>query len=181
VTPLAIVTSTNVAKVEPAATVIHDLFGANVRVEGHEMQPDGPKQPRGWKQIEACAISRNRKARQHHKDAWVCISIESGHIKKRTRWFKPYWVIGNAIVIDDGTRQYITHAATFRIPDEWGKALDKGGELRPFLESIEMKTERKEGIVGHLSKGTLSRAGLYENALRLAFAPLVHPQLYRFG
>jgi len=169
-----VVGSTGDAKVLPVTTVCSELFGDDVKVAAFAAASDVSDQPLGRTQTRAGAVNRAANARIEHPDAWITIGIESGIVYEDDA----YQVV-NYIALDDGDHCHVTTAATFKIPDEWGNGIThRNIELRDYLKSIELTTTHKEGIVGWLSNGLFTRAALYETALKLAFAPILHTETY---
>jgi inosine/xanthosine triphosphatase len=171
---MVVVGSTGDAKVLPVKAVCSEFFGEDVEVIAFAAASDIPDQPLGREQTKTGAMNRATNARIEYPDAWITVGIESGIVFEDDA----YTVI-NYIALDDGERCHITTAATFKIPDEWGNGvMNRGVELREYLISIDHKTNHKDGIVGWLSNGKYARSALYEGALRMAFAPILHHEDY---
>ena len=83
-------------------------------------------------------------------------------------------------VIADKNRQSFGRSAILPLPPAVYSALQEGKELGDVMDHLfnTNNVKQKGGAIGLLTNGCATRESIYTQALKLAFAPFLHPHLY---
>ncbi len=165
--------TTNPAKIEAVKRVFGNIFD-RVDVEGHEADSDVPPQPVGAEALQG-AMARARAVRG---EADLGVGIEAGLVGQEGTEIT--WDVQFCAVVDRADRLTLGTGPGFQHP---AVVLDevKGG--RTVGEALERLTGisdigRKEGAIGFLTDGRLTREELTEAAVLMAMVPRIRRALY---
>lgn len=166
--------STNAAKVGAVRAVFERIVpGVEVRSVNVEMPPEIGEMPVG-DQVKAGAIYRARKARQYDDD--IGIGLEGGVEFVGEACYLFNWA---AVLGKDG-RISTAPSAKLLLPDDIAREIRAGrvlGEL--MVERVgRADVNWKEGAVGYLTNGLVSRQRFFEDCLIMALAPYLRPDEY---
>jgi inosine/xanthosine triphosphatase len=163
--------STNPVKVKAAGNVFKRVFGDTI-AEGIEVGSGVPSQPFGMETVRG-AINRAKAA--YSKEYDYGVGIEAGLFK-----------IGDIMIdvqycaIYDGSWLTLGCGSGFEYPSIVLDQVLSGkevGDVMSAVSGIENLGE-KEGAIGFLSRGMLSRMRLTEQSVFMALIPRLNPQLY---
>jgi inosine/xanthosine triphosphatase len=165
----------NPVKVEAVRAVFSRAFGPmEVEVEAVEVDPGVPKEPFG----EEIARGAVRRAKEALRDADFGVGIEAGLVWHEV--LRTYFDVQFCAILDREGRLTVGHGSGFVYPPRVIEEVRKGravGEVMSELAGIP-EIGRKEGSVGYLSRGLLTRTELTEQAVLAALIPRIRPELY---
>lgn len=135
-------------------------------------------QPRSDAETRRGARQRAQRARRA-AGADLGIGMEAGVAHSRRGTWTVNWC---AVATADG-RVGWGRGAGLLLPPVLAASLAAGVELGDAIEQVTGRAgvRRREGTIGVLTAGLLSRQALWEAALAAALAPLLHPGLYGRG
>jgi inosine/xanthosine triphosphatase len=163
--PLRIaVGSRNPVKVEAVRTVAASIFGGSPSVGSVDVPGAGPAQP--LSDEEAIDAARQR-ARHALGDVDYRVGIEGGVMRVGELLFGCNWA-----VVAGRSSVGVACSARYPLPPGLWDRLAAGAELSDLIEP---GIGAREGAVGRVSGGAITRRHLAEEALRLAFGQLLHP------
>jgi len=168
--------SRNPVKAEAVEEVFSRAFG-EVEVKLVEVDPGVPKEPFG-EEIEIGAIRRARQALASGEGDFG-VGIEAGLVWNEV--LRTYFDVQFCAVLDREGKLTFGHGPGFVYPPKVIEEVRKGravGEVMSGLTGIP-EIGRKEGSIGYLSKGLLTRKELTEQAILAALIPRLCPELYR--
>ncbi|MCC2616565.1 inosine/xanthosine triphosphatase [Aestuariibacter halophilus] len=112
---------------------------------------------------------------QQHFDADYYVAIEGG-----VDGFAYGAATFAYVVIAHDTRTVVGRSANLPLPASVFEALQQGAELGPLMDEMFGTTnvKQKGGAISLFTNGLESRQGAYEQAMIMALAPYLHPQLY---
>ncbi|UBV43599.1 inosine/xanthosine triphosphatase [Deinococcus taeanensis] len=170
-----IVGSLNPGKVQPARDVFGVLF-PGVEVRGLSVPSGVPDQPVGVGETRRGAVNRARAAARTPGAVWG-VGLEGGVRVERGRG----WLFGVVAAVRPGVRAvYTARTAELPVPDLVLARVLRGEELGGVMDELlgTRDLKRGAGTVGALTQGLVTRPAVWAQALALALAPAVHPQLY---
>lgn len=164
--------SQNPVKAEAVKSVFSRLSA--VAVELVEVDSGVPTEPFG-EEIAQGAVHR---AREALKDADFGVGIEAGLVWNGT--LKTYFDVQFCAIIDREGRLTVGHGPGFVYPPKVIAEVKKGRAVGEVMEELTGIPEigRREGSVGYLSEGLLTRRELTEQAVIAALIPRIRPELY---
>lgn len=167
--------STNPAKVGAARSLLGRAF-PGCQIEAVSVPSGVPEQPRGVRETEAGARQRARNALAAVTGARLGVGLEGGIDEAG------YVVNCCAIALPDG-RDLVAWGVRFPLPPAVAARVLAGEELGPVMDEFSGTTEskKKQGAIGILTKGLLTREQMWEQALAAALPPLLHPEDYPPG
>jgi len=168
--------SQNPVKAEAVKIVFSRAIGA-VEVELVEVDPGVPSEPFG----EEIAQGAVRRARQALRDGDFGVGIEAGLVWNEV--LRTYFDVQFCAILDREGRLTVGHGPGFVYPPQVIEVVKRGravGEVMGELTGIP-EIGRREGSVGYLSKGLLTRRELTEQAVLAALIPRIRPELYAEG
>jgi inosine/xanthosine triphosphatase len=163
----------NPVKVEAVRAVFARALGP-VEVQAVAVDPGVPKEPFG----EEIALGAVRRAREALKGADFGVGIEAGLVWHSA--LQVYFDVQFCAILDREGRLTVGHGSGFVYPPKVIEEVKQGravGEVMSELTGIP-NIGRKEGSVGYLSKGLLTRTELTEQAVLAALIPRIRPELY---
>ena len=169
-----IVASKNPVKINAVAEGFNSFF-SETEVQGASVESGVSDQPMSDKETLEGAFNRAQNARKNFKDADFWVGIEGG-VERDSKGLTAFaW-----IVIDDSLYQSEARTTTFRLPNEVTRLIDKGYELGTANDKIfsEHNSKQHSGAVGLLTGDTITRTGLYRQAVQLALIPFINRKLY---
>jgi inosine/xanthosine triphosphatase len=170
--------STNPAKVKGASKVVKELF-PDAEIRPVDTSSITRLQPVGLDQIMHGAIDRARFAHSTAKtdlgigiEAGVfALTSDTGHLNLQL-----------AAIVDNTGRLSIGSSAGFPLPPLLvEKMLEEGKELDSYsreLTTTNVRIREEDGIVFHLTKGSMSRVEMSEQCVRMALVPWLNRELY---
>ncbi|MDB4952004.1 MAG: hypothetical protein JWM27_4653 [Gemmatimonadetes bacterium] len=169
--------STNPAKVQPVKTVAKMLFGG-VDVMGVRVPSGVSAQPTTEQETVQGALQRARNALVSGP-ADYGVGIEGGIGTVGGMWFGFQWV---AVADRDG-RVGLSSSARFPLPDRLGQEILGGREMSEVMDALVGTSGigRKEGVMGVLTAGHVTRAAAIAQALHFAFGRFLAPEGLRDG
>jgi inosine/xanthosine triphosphatase len=168
--------SENPVKLEATRRALSTLFG-QVEVRGFDAPsgvPDQPFEEATWEG----ARTRARLALAAWPDADFGVGIEAGLFQVSATG--GLLDVQACVVLDHAGRLTYGQGPGFAYPPGVQDALRAGATVGEVLSRVADVPDigRKMGAVGWLSRGHLSRAGLTEPAILMAFLPRLRPELY---
>lgn len=172
---LVAVGSVNPAKVNAASNVIARVWPAAV-VRAVSVQSGVAAQPLSDEEAISGAQNRAVDARAC-LDADLGVGIEGNTADTVYGMFSTAWVA----VVDRRGVIGLGAAGRFLLPDRIADAIRSGAELGPFMDALigEENTKQRQGAVGILTGGLLTRSQALETGVSLALARFVTPEHYR--
>ena len=170
--------SENPVKIEAVKMAAHRLYG-ECDVRGVAVASGVREQPFEAETWEG-ARARARAALARWPEADFGVGIEAGLFD--TPAAGALLDVQACVVVDRAGRLTYGHGPGFAYPASIVERLRKGasvGEVMAEVADVE-EIGRKEGAVGHLSRGHVTRAQLTEPAVLMAFLPRLRPELYGF-
>jgi inosine/xanthosine triphosphatase len=173
-----LVGSKNPTKIEAVRLGLAHYFPEGLVVEGYDVPSGVSKQPFHDDIFQGAmnrALAVQRLSLERRLGGEYFIGIEGG-----VRLEYSAWCTVGAVCIAQG--EIISTAPTtgFPLPLEIVNQLLSGKELGDIIDrytGVE-DTRSKEGVVGWLTQGGVTRTEMYVPALRAAFARFLHPGLY---
>lgn len=163
----------NPVKAEAVRHVLSRILGP-VEVSLVPVEPGVPKEPFGV-EIARGAV---RRAKGALKGADLGVGIEAGLIWNEE--LRTYFDVQFCAILDREGRLTVGHGSGFVYPPRVIEEVERGravGEVMSELTGVP-DIGTKEGSVGYLSKGTLTRTELTEQAVLAALIPRIRPELY---
>jgi inosine/xanthosine triphosphatase len=163
----------NPLKAEAVRNVFSRILGP-VEVALVEVESGVPKEPLG----EEITLGAVRRAQEALKGADYGVGIEAGLIWSSALHI--YFDVQFCAIVDREGRLTVGHGSGFVYPPRVIEEVKKGravGEVMSKLTGIP-EIGRKEGSVGYLSKGALTRTELTEQAVLAALIPRIRLELY---
>jgi inosine/xanthosine triphosphatase len=167
----------NPAKLQPVQDVAAKLFGA-VAVEGVEIPSGVSDQPRTDQETLTGALNRAQGALLS-APADYGVGIEGGIANLGGMWFGFTWVV----VLNRQGRAGLACSARFALPQAVADGILAGGEMSNVVDGL-VGTEsigRKEGLMGLLTDGHVTRSDGIVQALHFAFGRFLAPEALRDG
>ncbi|WP_309573251.1 inosine/xanthosine triphosphatase [Deinococcus sp.] len=169
-----VVGSTNPAKVKAVRTVFAGL-DMDLDVRGVAAASGVPEQPLGVPQTTRGAINRARAALRAEGATWG-VGLEGG-----VRFAgHAAWLFGVVAAVRPGATVHTTRSAELRLPAFVAARLRAGEELGPVMDDVLGTVDIKKGVgtVGALTRRLVTRPQVWSQAVALAIAPLITPELY---
>ncbi|KXI29686.1 inosine/xanthosine triphosphatase [Paraglaciecola hydrolytica] len=170
-----VVASLNPVKVNAAKQAFTQVFAINdvacVTVDA----PSGvAEQPMSAEATRLGAINRLKYCQQYYQADYY-VAIEGG-----VDMTQDGPVTFAYVVIANNQHMSIGRSATLPLPLKVYRALQQGAELGPLMDSLfnTVNIKQRGGAIGLLTRGQANREGNYTQALILALAPFLHPDLY---
>ena len=165
--------TTNPAKIEAVERVLGRIFD-RLEVEGRSVDSGVPPQPRGAETLRG-AIARARAARG---GADLGIGIEAGLVLQEEA--DVLMDVQFCAVVDRADRLTLGTGPGFQLPRVVLEAVDADRTVGEALGALTGITDigRKEGAIGFLAEGRLTRRELTESAVFMAMVPRLRRDLY---
>ncbi|ELY2093697.1 TPA: inosine/xanthosine triphosphatase [Enterobacter hormaechei subsp. xiangfangensis] len=165
--------TTNPAKIQAILRAFDEIFGAgSCHIEAIGVESGVPEQPFGREETRAGARNRVANARAAAPDADFWVAIEAGIDEGATfSW----------VVIESREQRGEARSATLPLPEIILEKVRAGEALGPVMSQYTGIDEigRKEGAIGVLTAGKLTRSSVYHQAVILALSPF-HNAIYRY-
>ncbi len=184
-----IVGSTSPTKVKAAELVFGQLFSA-LLVRALALPSGVPDQPIGYEETRVGAVNRAQAALKTEGATWG-LGLEGGvrFDEIGTAWLFGVVAVGHSITrqaTGPATRQnehsqiYTSRTAELLLPESVGQRAKAGEELGHIMDELWQTTDIKKGVgtVGLLTNGQVTRTQVWQQALALALAPFLHPDIY---
>lgn len=170
-----IVGSQNPVKINAAKSAFSQVFSHHdIKCESVSAPSGVADQPMTTLATREGAINRVQYCQQHsHADFYI--AIEGG-----VDCFDDGPATFAYIVIADKKSMSVGRSASLPLPKVIYQALERGEELGDVMDRL-FKTDnvkQKQGAIGLLTNGHSTRESIYTQAIILALAPLLNPDLY---
>jgi len=169
--------SANPVKVTAVDSVFRRAFiDRKLAVDGIPVDSGVPDEPFGEDVING-AINRAENALSESK-AHFGVGVEAGLF--RSKHLDDYFAVQYCAIVDRGGRITLGHGPGFQLPRSVIADVERGRTIEEAMVPITGRkgNRRKEGAVGHLSKGILLRRRLTETAVISALIPRINRELY---
>lgn len=176
-----VIGSKNPVKVNAARSAMAQLFPeAIIHAQGMDAPSGVPAQPMTDRDTRQGAINRVQYCQQHHakhgSHADYYVAMEGGvdHFDFGPATFA-YIAIAHAAQLAIG------RSAILPLPRQVYRALEAGEELGDVMDRLfnTVNIKQKGGAIGLLTHGHATRESNYTQAIILAMAPLLNPDIYR--
>ncbi|MBN1152682.1 MAG: inosine/xanthosine triphosphatase [Dehalococcoidia bacterium] len=174
-----VVGSTNSGKVNATRRVFRRAYGS-VDLVSLPVASGVGRQPLGDECFVGAynrAVAATEEARTKDKPVDFAVGIEGGLLKLHERWFG----VSVACVVDSsGSVSYGT-SPLFQMPDDVVEEVAKGTELGDIMIRLsgDASIRQRQGAVGFLTRGLLTREAAHETAVAAALAPHLSPERYQ--
>ncbi len=164
----------NRVKKKAVENVFRKVFGNEVEVKKIAVDTGVPEQPFGEQVIKG-AIKRAEKALT---DANFGVGIEAGLIWNP--YLETHFDVQYCAIIDDSKKITIGHGPGFVYPKKVLTEVKNGQTVGQVMNQIsgQKNLGGKQGAIGYLSKGLLTRTKLCEQAVLMALIPRIKGELY---
>jgi len=166
--------STNPVKIAAVKAVVMRVWPA-ATVIGAAVDPGVPVQPLTDEEAIAGAMNRARLALAA-TGADLGVGLEGNTVDTAHGMYTTAWVVG---VAQDGSVS-IGAAGRLPLPEAVAQAIRAGRELGPLMDEVagQHNTKQKQGAVGILTAGLVTRQQALEVAVTFALARFVAPAYY---
>ena len=170
-----IVGSANPVKIGCVASAAK-LFWPECETMGVETESGVGHQPISDGEMQTGALNRARGALDSDPSADFGVGIEGGVLDSEEGMWAYAWVV----VIDRKGRLGRGQSGRFLLPPPIAALIREGLELGAADDLFfgRANSKQKEGAVGILSRGQITRQQLYEPAVTFALFPFIHPEYY---
>ncbi len=175
----AIVGSKNPVKISAAKLALATVFpDAEIICDGISAPSNVPDQPMTETETREGAINRLRYCQKKQPTADYYFAMEGGvdNFSQGPATFA-------FVAISDQNNLSIGRSTNLPLPKQVFEALQQGEELGHVMDRL-FNTEnvkQKGGAIGLLTNGHATRQSIYSQAIILAMAPFLHPDLYDFS
>ncbi|KGQ71417.1 inosine/xanthosine triphosphatase [Chelonobacter oris] len=171
-----VIASTNPVKINAVKAALAQIFADDAfEFIGAKSESGVSDQPMSMAETKCGAVNRIRYCRQHYPAADFYVAIEAG-----VERFDYGAATCAYIVISDNVRLSVGRSAELPIPLHIFEQLSPNIELGTVLDKL-FQTEnikQKGGAMSLLTHGNASRQGVYQQAVILAMAPFLQPDLF---
>ena len=174
---LLAVASTNPVKLDAARRGAAAVFvDAAIHVVSAQGDSNVSAQPRGDEETIRGAIARARGALADRPDARFGVGLEGGVVERPEGLYCVAW----CAVIDAAGRIGLGSAGMFQLPPRVAELVNSGVELGHADDIVfgRVNSKHKDGAIGVLTGGRMTRADYYAPMVTLAFVRFLQPQLY---
>lgn len=176
---LVVVGSTNPVKMRATSNVFRRFY-TRVRAVGLDVRTGAPTQPIGLDATVSGAIRRAQEARRLRPDSDYGVGIEAGLVSV------PFTMTGYmdqqfAAILDRDGVFSLGGGSSFEYPSAvLSKVLRGGVEVGTAMDELTgiSGLGRRQGAIGFLSRGALTRTSLTEQAVLMALVPRLSWELY---
>lgn len=169
-----LVASKNPAKLNSAEVSFKKYF-KNVEVTGKEVQSGVSDTPITEKET-LRGVKNRMKVLEKERNFDFKISVEAGTQKIAGTRYLFTWVM-----IKKGEKESFGRSISYPLPSSVNDELEKTGHLSEIAEKISgVRDERsKDGLIGFLSKGKITRSMLTEGAVMCALLTFLNEDIYK--
>ena len=171
-----LVGSTNPVKIAAVNYAFNAVFTSfKINCTGINAPSGVADQPMDTEQTKAGAINRVEFCAKEHSDYDFYVAIEGG-----VDLFAGNAAAFACIAIKHKEQLIVGRSANLPLPAAIYQALEKGEELGDVMDRLfnTHNIKQKGGAIGLLTNELETRQSTYQQALTLALAPFIHPQLY---
>ncbi|MFT5838311.1 MAG: inosine/xanthosine triphosphatase [Flavobacteriales bacterium] len=170
-----VVGSKNPVKINAAKAAICDILSlTEVQCVGIDAPSQVADQPMTVDETQLGAVNRIKYCQQHTQ-ADFYVAIEGG-----VDQFEYGPATFAYVAITDQNNMAIGRSCNLPLPPVIYHALENGEELGDVMDRFfdTDNVKQKQGAIGLLTNGLATREGVYRQAILLAMAPFIHPDLY---
>jgi inosine/xanthosine triphosphatase len=91
------------------------------------------------------------------------------------------FLAGYAVVVHRDGRQGIGGAYMLQLPERAARQVRRGKEVGPVMDALigQANTKQKQGAIGTLTRGLITRTQSFEGSVICALAPFISDELYK--
>ena len=152
-------------------------FWTEFRVTGINTDSQVGAQPKSEHEMYTGAFNRARQALEKIAAANYGVGIEGGIVDTETGM----WALAIVVIVDRHERSSEGQTGRFKLPEGVARLIrEKGLELGAADDLFfgRSNSKQKEGAIGILSDGKITRLDLYKPAVIFALLPFLHPEYY---
>ena len=166
--------TTNPVKIAAVTSAIQRIWPA-ARVSGLLVDPGVSAQPLSDEEAIVGATNRARLALKM-ENADLGIGVEGNTVETVHGMFSTAWVV----IINRAGTLGLGSSGRFLLPKAVAQAIRQGGELGPLMDQLtgDQNTKHKQGAVGILTGGLITRAAALETAVLFALTRFMNPGYY---
>jgi inosine/xanthosine triphosphatase len=174
-TVLFAVGSENPVKINCVAEAIAE-FWTEARTAGVHTDSGVSAQPESDREMLTGALNRAREALAKTPDAQFGVGIEGGTLDDDDGMWAYAWVV----IVDRDGKIGKGQSGRFLLPEGVARLVRGGLELGLADDQFFSRdnSKQKDGAIGILSDGRVTRLDLYKPAVTFALLPFVHPDYY---
>ncbi len=174
-----LVGSENPVKIESVKEVFSHYFD-DIEVIGVKVNSNVPDQPINDQTFDGAknrAEELQKKNEQENINADFFVGIESGMMEN----YKKHFIFNSVCVINKKGKSGMGMSPHFEIPSDIAKELLAGAGLGKIADRVsgEDNIKQKQGIVGYLTKGKITRKSIIAQGIITALIPLLNEELYK--
>lgn len=170
--------SENPVKIKCVEEAIHEFweFWPEARAIGVNTESGVSHQPMSDHEMLTGALNRARQALHKIDSASYGVGIEGGALDTEDG----LWVYAWVVIVDREGRLGKGQTGRFLVPESVGRLVRDGLELGEADDRFFGRTnsKQKDGAIGILSDGRITRIALYKPAVTFALLRFVHPEYY---
>lgn len=169
-----IVGSTNPVKIKAVQTALQSVY-PHAEFSGVAVSSGVADQP--WNDAETRQGAYNRaQAVLAETDADLAVGLEGGVLESEFGLLTSAW----CVILDRVGHVGLGGNSCAMLPSRVAHHLQTGMELGQAMDifSGQSNTKHKDGAIGILTDGLVSRQTAYETIIKMALAPLLHPDWY---
>jgi inosine/xanthosine triphosphatase len=152
-------------------------FWNEFKVVGVSTDSQVSAQPKTESEIYTGAFNRAQQSLEKISDADLGVGIEGGIVDTASGM----WAFASIVIIDRNERLSEGQTGRFKLPEGVAQLIRKEGlELGEADDRFfgRENSKQKEGAIGILSDGKITRLDLYKPAVIFALLPFIHPKYY---
>ncbi len=152
-------------------------FWNEFRVIGVNTNSQVSAQPKTEAEMYTGALNRGIQSLEKISDANFGVGIEGGIVDISTGM----WALAFIVIVDRNHRISEGQTGRFKLPEGVAKLIrEEGLELGEADDHFfgRENSKQKEGAIGILSDGKITRLDLYKPAVIFALLPFIHPEYY---
>jgi inosine/xanthosine triphosphatase len=166
-----LIASTNPVKLQAPKEAFSQVFDTDVEVEGVSVDSGVSDQPMTSDETYQGAWNRLQAIRQNPGYDYY-VAIEGGVEDTKHGMESMAWIL----IADHTGKIGKGKTGTFMLPELVADKLRAGEELGPAMDELHQteNVKQKQGTIGLLTNGNITRTNLYTHAIILALIPFIH-------
>lgn len=168
--------SENPVKINCVAQAVAE-FWSEARVIGISTDSQVSAQPDSEREMQLGALNRAQQALSLIAEADYGVGIEGGIVDNQDGM----WAFAVVVIVDREARRSEGQTGRFKLPEGVARLIREAGlELGAADDRFfgRENSKQKEGAIGILSDGKITRLDLYKPAVIFALLPFIHPEYY---
>lgn len=170
--------SENPVKINCVAEAIAE-FWPEARAVGVNTDSGVSAQPSSDHEMFMGALNRAQQALQKTSGADFGVGVEGGTLDTEEGMWAYAWIV----IVDRAGRVGKGQSGRFLLPELIARLVRAGVELGEADDQVfgRSNSKQKDGAIGILSDGRVTRLKLYQPAVTFALLPFIHPEHYAAG